>query len=87
MTPSGSNKISACLMDAIKHDFGSLEKLQEAFSKVAVGQFGSGWAWLVHDPHDDVLKVMSTLNGENPMQSMQIFLVIMIRWPASYSYL
>ena len=69
MTPKGAEP-QGPLMDAIKRDFGSLAGLQEAFSKVAVGHFGSGWAWLVHDPKENKLKVMTTSNEVNPMQRM-----------------
>jgi Fe-Mn family superoxide dismutase len=35
------------LADAITRDFGGSAQFKEAFTKAAVGQFGSGWAWLV----------------------------------------
>ncbi len=49
----------------IEHDFGGVDKMKEAFKAAAVGQFGSGWAWLVLD--GDKLDVMKTPNGENPL--------------------
>src|ERR1700723_2606177 len=33
------------LADAIKRDFGTIEKLHEELANAAVTQFGSGWAW------------------------------------------
>ena len=68
MAPNGKAMPSGALLDAVNRDFGSLEKLQDAFSQVATAHFGSGWAWLVHDPKEDKLKVVSTLNEVNPMQ-------------------
>ena len=53
------------LAKRIDNDFGSLDKMKEAFKAAAVGQFGSGWAWLVLD--GDKLDVMKTPNGENPL--------------------
>lgn len=78
------------LMDAIKRDFGSFAAFQDAFSKVAVGHFGSGWAWLVHDPKENKLKVMTTSNEVNPMQRtlfcfFGIFRVLMCRGSSSPS--
>lgn len=69
MIPKGKALPQGSFKDAVVRDFGSLEKLQDAFTKVAVGHFGSGWAWLVHDPKENKLKVMSTSNEVNPMQS------------------
>lgn len=85
MTPKGAEP-QGPLMDAIKRDFGSLAGLQDAFSKVAVGHFGSGWAWLVHDPTENKLKVMTTSNEVNPMQrTFSSFILLMHRGPSSPS--
>lgn len=46
--------------------FGSFEGFKEAFSKAALTRFGSGWAWLVVDK-DGELKIVSTLNQDNPI--------------------
>ena len=35
------------IKDAIDSSFGGLQEFKDAFSKAAVAQFGSGWAWLV----------------------------------------
>lgn len=70
MIPKGKCLPQGAFKDAVMRDFGSLEKLQEEFAKVAVAHFGSGWAWLVHDPKENKLKVMSTANEVNPMQSI-----------------
>lgn len=48
-----------------KH-FGSVKAFQEAFTKAAIGHFGSGWAWLVRDD-SGVLSIMSTANQDNPI--------------------
>ena len=45
-TVNGS-KPSQALADQIVKDFGSLDNLKTEFNKVAMGRFGSGWAWLV----------------------------------------
>ena len=66
LTDKEENKvIPEVLMRQILKDFGSLAVLLEEFKKVAVSQFGSGWAWLVFDK--DKLKVVSTGNAFTPM--------------------
>ncbi|MEI6479327.1 MAG: superoxide dismutase [bacterium] len=54
------------LMEAITKYLGGFEKFKEDFSKLGLGVFGSGWAWLVIDA-DGVLKTLSTSNQDNPI--------------------
>src|SRR5207245_6753441 len=46
MGPNGGGAPSGPLGDAISSTFGSWDSLKEQLQKAAVGQFGSGWAWL-----------------------------------------
>jgi Fe-Mn family superoxide dismutase len=47
MKPNGGGAPSGKLADAINAKFGSYDAFKEAFTKSAVGNFGSGWTWLV----------------------------------------
>jgi len=47
MKPKGGGKPTGELLSAIEKKFGTFEKFQEEFTKAALTQFGSGWAWLV----------------------------------------
>ena len=49
MSPDGGGEPSGALADAIAEKFGSFDAFKEEFKNAGVGQFGSGWAWLVHD--------------------------------------
>ena len=49
MGPGGGGNPSGRIADSIKTTFGSYDAFKEQLSKAAVGQFGSGWAWLVVD--------------------------------------
>ena len=62
----GGGRPSGKLADAIARDFGGLDGLKEQFNAKGVGQFGSGWAWLIADA-DGKLKVTSTPNQDNPL--------------------
>ena len=65
MSPTGG-KIPGKLEKKIAEDFGSVDAFKDAFKAAGVGQFGSGWAWLVLAA-DGKLKVTKTPNGSNPL--------------------
>lgn len=54
------------LLERIKAEFGSVEKLKDQLTDAATKQFGSGWAWLVVGK-DGKLKVGGTANQDNPL--------------------
>jgi exodeoxyribonuclease VII large subunit len=47
MRPGGGGEPGGGLADAIKKKWGGYAAFKEAFQKSAVGNFGSGWTWLV----------------------------------------
>ncbi len=65
MSPQGGG-IPGTLESKISADFGSVQAFKDAFKAAAVGQFGSGWAWLVQGS-DGKLKITKTPNGSNPL--------------------
>lgn len=66
INPEGKGSLSGELKDAIEAEFKSFEAFKDAFSKAAVTQFGSGWAWLcVHK--GGKVTVCSTANQDNPL--------------------
>jgi Fe-Mn family superoxide dismutase len=67
----------------IKDAFGSVDKFKEEFVAAGVGQFGSGWCWLVRDK-DGSLKVTKTENGVNPLCFGQTALLGCDVWEHSY---
>ncbi len=68
LSPKGGGRPEGALMESITETFGSFEALQEALSKAALGQFGSGWAWLSLDA-DHHLVVESLPNQDSPLMS------------------
>ena len=71
------------LEKAITESFGSVEDFKKKFSEAGVGQFGSGWAWLVKDK-DGSLKITKTENGVNPLCFGQKALLGCDVWEHSY---
>ncbi len=76
MTPSKD------LADGIEKDFGGMAKFKEQFAAAAMGQFGSGWAWLVQDR--GVLKVTKTPNAETPITTAAKPLLTLDVWEHAY---
>ncbi len=50
---------------AIAETFGSLDKLRERFIAAGLGQFGSGWVWIV--ARNSALDVLSTHDAQTPI--------------------
>jgi len=65
MGPSGGGVPSGRLGDAITSTFGSYDSFKEQLQKAAVGQFGSGWAWLLSDGGGK-LSIKSYPNQDSP---------------------
>ncbi len=59
------------LLSAIKESFGSFDNFKKLMTAAAVGQFGSGWAWLGVLP-DGRLKICSTPNQDSPIMGAKI---------------
>jgi Fe-Mn family superoxide dismutase len=83
MKPQGGGAPSGNLAAAITRDCGGLDKLKDAFKAAAVGQFGSGWAWLVADRGQ--LKIVATANANTPLTTTgQTPLVTCDVWEHAY---
>ena len=77
-----STSPSKDLADRIEKDLGGMAKFKEAFAAAALGQFGSGWAWLVSD--GGVLKVTKTPNAETPITTSARPLLTLDVWEHAY---
>lgn len=65
MTPGGSQP-SGRLLEAINATFGGFDQFKSKFNDAGVGQFGSGWVWLVAGSGGS-LQIISTPNQDNPL--------------------
>jgi Fe-Mn family superoxide dismutase len=82
MKPGGGGKPGGEIGKRIEKDFGSYENFRKEFVGAALGQFGSGWAWLATD--GKMLKVLKTPNAENPItQGLKPLLTIDV-WEHAY---
>ena len=69
MSPDGGGEPDGDLAAAIDSAFGSFSDFQAKFKDAGVNQFGSGWAWLVHDGSG--LAVVSTCQPGQPAHRRQ----------------
>ena len=83
LSPNGGGEPGGALGDAIKAKWGSFDAFKEAFSKAAVGTFGSGWAWLVKKA-DGQIDLVSTSNAATPMTNGQQALMTCDVWEHAY---
>jgi Fe-Mn family superoxide dismutase len=71
------------LAQAVDASFGSMSGFQDNFTKAAVGQFGSGWAWLVVGP-DKKLSIEPAANQDSPISQGKQPLVGIDVWEHAY---
>ena len=83
LSPEGGGEPSGELADAIVKSFSSFAEFKEQFTKAAVTQFGSGWAWLVKNP-DGSLAVAATGNAANPVKEGKKALLTCDVWEHAY---
>jgi superoxide dismutase, Fe-Mn family len=82
LSPNGGGAPDGALAAAIDAAFGSFADFQAKFKDAGVNQFGSGWAWLVHDGSG--LAVTSTPNQDNPISAGQTPLLGADVWEHAY---
>jgi len=66
LSPNGGGAPSGELAAAIDKAFGSFDAFKEQISALALGQFGSGWAWLSTDAAGN-LSISNSGNQDNPI--------------------
>ncbi len=82
MTPSGGGDPTGDLATAIEAGFGSIDSFKEQFKAAAVGNFGSGWTWLVRDGAD--LAITKTDDADLPLTHGQTPLLTIDVWEHAY---
>jgi superoxide dismutase, Fe-Mn family len=83
LKPQGGGEPTGPLAEAIKSSFKSFLDFRQQFSQAAVGQFGSGWGWLVKKK-DGQLAIVATGNAGNPMTAGDKPLLTCDVWEHAY---
>jgi superoxide dismutase, Fe-Mn family len=82
MKPGGGGAPSGELAKVLDKAFGSFDDFKKEMSAAAVGQFGSGWAWLVLE--NGRIKVTKTGNADLPLKHGQTALLTIDVWEHAY---
>ena len=83
MKPSGGGEPSGALAAAVKAKWGSYAAFREAFVKSAVGNFGSGWTWLVKKP-DGSVDIVNMGAAGTPLTTADKALLTVDVWEHAY---
>ena len=83
MTPNGGGAPTGQVADAINAKWGSFDKFKEEFNKAALGNFGSGWTWLVQKA-DGGVDIVNTSNAHTPLASDDKALMTCDVWEHAY---
>ena len=83
MKPGGGGQPTGKLADGITKKWGGYDAFKEAFTKSAVGNFGSGWTWLVKKP-DGALDIVNTSNAATPLTTADSALLTIDVWEHAY---
>ncbi|KGM39051.1 superoxide dismutase [Aquabacterium sp. NJ1] len=83
MKPQGGGAPTGKLADAINAKFGSYDAFKEAFTKSAVGNFGSGWTFLVKKA-DGSVDIVNMGPAGTPLTTGDTALLTIDVWEHAY---
>jgi superoxide dismutase, Fe-Mn family len=83
MAPKAGGAPTGALAAAIDKAFGTFHDFQKKFNEAAVGQFGSGWAWLVKTD-DGGVAIETTSNADTPFAAGKTCLLTLDVWEHAY---
>ena len=81
--PKGGGEPTGALAAAINAAFGSFAAFQEKFTASAVGNFGSGWTWLVRNAAGGV-EIVNTSNADTPLRTANKPVLTVDVWEHAY---
>ena len=83
LKPAGGGEPTGALAAAITAKWGSFAAFKEAFTKSALGNFGSGWTWLVKKA-DGSVDIVNTSNAGTPLTTADKALLTIDVWEHAY---
>ena len=83
LSPKGGGQPVGALAAAINAKWGSFDAFKDAFTKSAVGNFGSSWTWLVKKA-DGSLDIVNTSNAATPVTGTDKPLLTCDLWEHAY---
>ena len=83
LKPNGGGAPAGALGDAINKKWGSFDEFKKVFQTAAVGNFGSGWTWLVKKT-DGSLDIVNTSNAATPLTGSDKPLLTCDVWEHAY---
>lgn len=83
MKPNGGGAPTGALAAAINAKWGSFDNFKAEFTKSCVGNFGSGWTWLVKKP-DGSVDIVNTSNAATPLTGQDKPLMTCDVWEHAY---
>lgn len=83
LSPQGGGQPTGALADAINAKWGSFDAFKDAFTKSAIGNFGSSWTWLVKKA-DGSLDIVNTSNAATPITGTDTPLLTCDLWEHAY---
>lgn len=83
LSPNGGGAPTGALADAISKKWGSFDEFKKAFQTSAVGNFGSGWTWLVKKA-DGSVDIVNTGAAGTPLTSADTALLTVDVWEHAY---
>jgi len=83
LSPNGGGAPDGDLGSAIEAAFGSYDTFKEKFTASAIGNFGSGWTWLVKNS-DGSIEIVNTGNAGSPLTAGQTPLLTCDVWEHAY---
>lgn len=81
---SPQDKSEGRIIQEIERQFGSLKTFQDKLKEAALSVFGSGWAWLVKNPQNGRLMIVTTPNQDTPLPGNLIPLLNLDVWEHAY---
>jgi Fe-Mn family superoxide dismutase len=83
MGAKGGDEPTGRLKRAIESEFGSFTEFRKVFTKAALGEFGSGWVWLVVNQKGN-LEIVVTSDADTPLIDGKRPLITLDLWEHAY---